>query len=700
MVLKLTPLALSICAIFIAKSSFADDVNLPSIQVSTEQNNANAYLQKNSSSATKTNTALQDTPQSVSVVSQGVLTDLGASRLIEALDVAGGVGRSNNFGAQGLTKYTTRGFSSGEFYRNGFPINRGYPAAPDSSNIDRVDVIRGPSSAMYGRSDPSGTFNIVSKQPLKENQTVVGIQGNQYGTYRGTLDTTGAINQDKSLTYRLNVAGEGGSTFRDDVHVKRYDISPVLQWQPTDQTKVTFEADFLRNQQPYDKGFTNYPGQNYPQFSAKTYFWQTGKDVNRLDSANDLYQFRVEHQLNSDWTLNFGAQYINGGIHGFGLEPRGFDQTTNNLLVGYSWRKLSWTDKDLQASLTGKFNLWGMQHTLLTGIEYEDYDYKARIDRNGRGANLSLNPLNPNYSQTLPTLINPFYNERENLTSYAAFIQDQVDLTAKLKALMSLRFEHYQQDHTTDEPTAWSKNTNTVLPRVGLSYAVTPEWSLYGNISTSFYPIHGENSNGQANDPEKGLVYELGSKWQLLDDKLSVQSAIYYTKKKNVLSAALNSQGETIYETIGAATSKGFELNLAGQITPAWKVIGGYAYTDAKITKDGNANNVGQPLDNIPKNSFNLLSIYEFQSKALSGLGVGINQKYISQRYGKNDDVYFKMKGYSVTDALAYYKVNDQLRFNLDVKNIFNKRYDESSYMLFSYPGEPRTVQLGATYRF
>ena len=698
--MKLNLLTMSILSVVLSQYAVAEDtITLPSITISAEQkNNPDAYLQKNSSSATRTQTAIQDTPQSVSVVSQGVLEDIGASRLLDALNVAGGVGISNNFGAQGLAKYTSRGFSSGEFFRNGFPINRGYPAIPDSSNIERIDVIRGPSSAMYGRSDPSGTFNIVTKQPEKERQTTIGLQGNNYGTYRGTLDTTGAINQDKTLTYRLNVAGEGGETFRDDVHVKRYDIAPVLQWQPTDQTKITFEADLLRNQQPYDKGFTHYPHQNYPQFDAKTYFWQTGKERNRLYSANDAYQFRVEHQLNDNWKLNVGAQYINGDVHGYALEPRGSDVDSNgNIPMGYSWRKLSWIDKDIQANITGHFNLWGLEHTLLTGIEYEDYDYKAVINRNASSANLSVNPFNPASNQTLPTL-NPFYTGRENLTSYAAFVQDQVDLTSRLKALMSLRVEHYKQDNTTNAK-FWKKNTDAVLPRFGLSYAMTPDWSVYGNISTSFLPIPGEFSQDQANNPEKGIVYELGSKWQLFDDQLSLQSAVYYTKKKDVLSQVVdNSALGYSYQTIGEAESKGFELNLAGQFTPSWKVLGGYSYTDAKVTKDPQLK--GRPLQNIPKNSFNVLSVYEFKSGTFSGLGLGVNQRYIGQRYGQNGTYYFKLKSYSVTDALAYYKVNDQLRFNLDVKNIFNKRYDESSYMLFSYPGEPRTFQFGATYRF
>ncbi|ELQ08729.1 TonB-dependent siderophore receptor, partial [Pseudomonas fluorescens BRIP34879] len=154
-------------------------------------------------------TSIHETPQSISVVPKDVVEDIGATRLQEALDYAGGVGRANNFGGQGLTSFTVRGFTTAEFYRNGFPINRGYPAMPDANTIERLEVLRGPATMLYGRGDPGGTFNVVSKQPLPERTVTLGSQLDDQGMKRGTLDASGPLDDDGRLAYRLNVVDEG-----------------------------------------------------------------------------------------------------------------------------------------------------------------------------------------------------------------------------------------------------------------------------------------------------------------------------------------------------------------------------------------------------------------------------------------------------------------------------------------------------------
>ena len=163
------------------------------------------YRATRSVSATRTDTPIHEIPQSISVVPGQVVEDIAATRLEDALDYAGGVERGNNFGGQGLTEFLVRGFSSQEFYRNGFAINRGYPNMPDAATIERIEVLRGPASMLYGRGDPGGTFNIVSKQPQVEQRTVLGTQFNTEGLRRGTLDTTGALDEQAEFTYRLNL---------------------------------------------------------------------------------------------------------------------------------------------------------------------------------------------------------------------------------------------------------------------------------------------------------------------------------------------------------------------------------------------------------------------------------------------------------------------------------------------------------------
>ncbi|WP_288420622.1 TonB-dependent siderophore receptor [uncultured Acinetobacter sp.] len=702
--LKLRILSLSIAQLCCISSAFADtdtsSTTLATIKIKAQQASDQTYKVDSSSSATRSEIALKDTPQSVSVVNQKVIEDIGATRLIEALDLAGGVSRANNFGGQGLTGFNVRGFTSGEFYRNGFPINRGYPNAPDSNTIERVDVLRGPSSSLYGRGDPGGTFNLISKTPKSEQQTTLGAQLNSEGLYRTTLDTTGTIPNAENIGYRLNVIAEGGDSYRDHVDSKRYGIAPVIQWQASDATKVTFEADILRNQHPLDRGQTRYAGQKSFNSSPETYLWETGKYNNRLYNDNNMTQLRVEHDLGNDWKLNTGVQYLNGKLHGYAVEANGIQNDGETLGRNYNYRELKWQDTDAQINLTGKFQFLGLANTLVTGLEYENYDYKSYIIRSsGDVGSYPINIYNPVLGQPLPELYRVTTHDRENLKTTAVFVQDQVDLNERLSALLGLRFEHYEHDYKNLLPNTanWNTSHNAFIPRLGLVYKASDDLSIYSNAAKSFKPNTGASRNGDGFDPEEGLAYELGFKWQALDNMLSIDSAIFYANKENVLT--LDPVDSAYKVAAGKVRSRGIELNIAGQLTPAWKIIGGYAYTDAEVTKD-NSLQKGTALANIPKDSFNLLNIYEFQDGPLQGLGLGINQKYIDKRAGQTANSTYTMKGYAVTDLVSYYQASPKLRINLDLKNLFDKVYDESAFNLYAYPGESLTVQLGMSYTF
>ncbi len=504
---------------------FASDQisTLPSITLQATgatEDTEKAYKVSSASSATRTNTSLKETPQAVTVVPKAVLKDIQATRLSEALDVAG-VGRANNFGGQGLTTFTSRGFTSGEYYRNGFPINRGYPNAPDSSTVERVEVLKGASSSLYGRGDPGGTFNVVSKTPQAERKTTLGLNVDEEGLYRGTVDTTGALTEDKSLTYRLNLMGENGDTYRDNVDTKRWNIAPVLQWTPSDATKLTLEADFLRNQHALDRGFTRYDGQQKTSFDSSDYWWESGKDRNRLYNNNDMLQFRIEHALNEAWKLNVGTQYLNGNLHGYAVEANGVKANTNGEVItrNYNWRNLDWIDKNFQANVVGNFNLFNLQHTFISGIELEDYDYKSYIIRSRDSFDLNINQ--PYNTQPLPELVNVTTNDREQLKSQAFFVQDQIRITDRLNTLIAMRFENYKQDYSNFvNNSSWSTDNNAFIPRVGLTYDLTDQLTVYSNISKSFKPNSGADRNNQGFDPEEGISYEIGSKYALLDNQI------------------------------------------------------------------------------------------------------------------------------------------------------------------------------------
>ncbi|CAH0192728.1 TonB-dependent siderophore receptor [Pseudomonas brassicacearum] len=658
------------------------------------------YHATRSASATRTDTAIHETPQSISVVSRDVVEDLGATRLQDALDYAGGVGRGNNFGGQGLTTFTVRGFTTGEFYRNGFPINRGYPNMPDANTIERLEVLRGPATMLYGRGDPGGTFNVVSKQPLAERTVTLGSQVSDQGMRRGTLDASGPLDEEGRLAYRLNVIGEGGDTFRDHVETERYGIAPVVSWQVNDTTRLTFEGDFMRNNAPLDRGLTHYAGQRGTA-SRDTFFGE--KDAGKLHNDNNMLQVRFEHMLNDDWTLAGGTQWLDGTLQGNAVEGNSIGADGRTLSRNFNYRKLEWTDRDTQLNLTGHFSTGGFEHTLLTGIEYEDYDYQSIIQRSsGAAGAYPIDIFDPVHGQPRPALTRKPTDDQENLKTFGVFVQDQVALTERLKLLAGARFERFEHQYESFVPQNppgsrnWDVTDSAVTPRLGVIYDLTDTVAVYANTARSFKPNSGASREGGGFKPEEGKSYEVGVKWEALDRQLSVDAAVYQIEKRNVLTT--DPVDSTFSVAAGEVRSRGFDLNVAGNLTPEWRVIGGYAYVDAEVTKDINIPS-GTRLLNVPKNTFSLLNVYEFQDGGLKGLGLGLGAKYVDERAGQTAANAFSMDSYTVVDLLGYYKVNERIRLNLDLKNLFDADYEEGAFgNVYAYPGAPRTVQAGISY--
>ena len=653
------------------------------------------YRATRSISATRTDTPLSEIPQSISVVPAQVLQDIGATRLEDALDYAGGVERGNNFGGQGLTEFLIRGFSSQEFYRNGFAVNRGYPNMPDANSIERIEVLRGPAAMLYGRGDPGGTFNIVSKQPQAQRRTVLGSQINSEGLHRGTLDTTGALDEHATFTYRLNLAAEGNDSFRDHVEGERYNVAPVLRWQLSDVTAITLEGDYLHNRHPLDRGVTRYANQQ-GKLPRERFLGE--ESAGKLTNENATTQLRIEHLLDDNWTLRGGVQYLDGELYGGAVENNGLAADGRTVGRNYSQRWLNWNDVNAQANAEGRFNTGGFAHTLLLGVEYDKFNYNSLIRRSAGGVgDFPLDLYDPVYGQPQPALTRTTTHDSERLESYAFYLQDQIELTTGLKAQLGARLERFEQSYVDKRPGAedWDQAHNAVSPRLGLIYDLSDELAVFANTSRSFKPNRGADRLGDAFDPEQGVAHEVGIKYDLPERNLSLTAALFHITKENVLTSDPLDSTRSI--AAGEVRSRGFDISLAGNITPQWRVIGGYAYVDAEVTESSSATMpVGTRLANVPRHSFNLLDTYEFASGPLAGLGLGVGMKYVGARQGATTNTAFDMDAYSVVDLLAYYPLSENVRLNLNLNNLFDEEYEERAWgTTWAYPGEPRTLQAG-----
>ncbi|MHA6492609.1 TonB-dependent siderophore receptor [Pseudomonas borbori] len=646
------------------------------------------YRATRSSSATKTDTPISETPQAISVVPAQVLDDLNTTRLDRALDFAGGVSRQNNFGGLTFLNYSVRGFTTGELYRNGFAINRGSYSAPDASGIERIEVLKGPAASLYGRGDPGGLVNIVSKKPQAEAFSQLKASAGSWDRYRSSLDVNTPLNDDGTLLSRVNLALEDNQSFRDHVGSDRQIVSPSLSWQLSPDTRLLLESEFSRTDTVFDRGIPAVDNQ-LGSVPRSTFLGEPNDGEIRND--NQLIQLSLEHYLNDFWKLRLANHYAQGTLQGNSSETSRLIGTEVSRF--YRQRDFEWNDSITQAELHGDLETGSWQHRLLIGVEYENYRNSQKYPQSATSLDYGLDIRDPVYGQPKPTITNPndFF---EHVESYSLNLQDQITFTDRLSGLVGVRLERFEQralNRSTQVSNEQRKEVAT--PRAGVLYQLTPQVGVFANASTSFKP-NSISSQGTVFKPEKGLGYETGLKLDLLDSRLGGTLALFHIDKENVLTADPNNPGDSI--AAGKARSQGLDLQFSGQLSDAVRVIGAYAYIDATVRED-NTLAEGSRLLGIPRHSGSLLGVYEFQHGRLRGSDIGAAFNYVGDRSGQAGSD-FELPAYTTVDLLAHYQASNDLRLGLNLNNVFNRKYYERSFNnVWVMPGDPRNLSLSLT---
>jgi len=656
------------------------------------------YQVTRSSSATKTDTPLIDVPQTAIPVSKQVLEDTGATTVETALDYVAGVAKGNNFGGLNLYEMNLRGLKTVNSAKNGFPANRRYDGTADAANTEQVDVLLGPAASMYGRGDPGGFVNVVTKKPFDENRTTLQGMTGSYDLYRGTLDSNIVLNEDKSLLARFNLALESRDSFRDHVSSDRRFFAPVLSWQANDRTRLVVEAEALEDERVFDRGVVTVNG----QFGAVpiTRFFGEPND-GRIKNDNYSMSGRLEHDIGDDWTLRAGLQSKTGSMYGFATEANTLNAATGVLTRRRALRDFNWNSHTAQLEALGHLESGSVKHTLLAGFEYERARASEHFYRSTAG---SINIYNPVYGQSnvTPGIFSDLLDVSD---TYAVYLQDQIELSEGWQLLLGARADWLEQefeDRATNRSAPQSRRGFS--PRAGLTYKVTPEVALYGSVARSFRPVMDSNTGfttaagGAPFKPEIGLGYETGVKADLFGKRMSVTAALFHSTKQNVL--ATNPADNTQQIQAGEVRSQGIDLNISGAITPEWRVIGGYAYTDAEVTEDTTLP-VGARLQNIPMHSLGLWTVYEFKSGTLKGLGFGGGVNTVSDRAVSATNDGILMPSYAKVDLLGFYKLTDSAKLSLNIYNLFDKEYYERAFgALRVVPGQPlsATATLSVTF--
>ena len=646
------------------------------------------YRAKRSSSATRTDTPISEIPQAISVVPAQVLDDLGSSRIDRALDFAGGVSRQNNFGGLTFLNYSVRGFTTGELYRNGFAINRGSYSSPDASAIERLEVLKGPAAALYGRGDPGGLVNIVTKRPQLEPFTQFKASAGRWDRYRSSLDVNTPLNEDGTLLSRVNLAVEDNGSFRDHVGNQRQIVNPTFSWQLSPDTLLMIDSEFSRTDSVFDRGI---PAVDGKMGAVKRSTFLGEPNDGKIRNDNQLLQVSLEHYLNDAWKLRLASHYSQGTLDGNSSEPSRLigDQVTRF----YRERSFEWNDSITQAELHGQFELAGWQHQTLLGLEYENYRNSQKYPQSVTGLGYGQDIYNPIYGQPKPPIVNP-NDFHEHTESYALNLQDQIAFNERWSGLLGVRLERFEQTALNRSSRVSNEQSKDVAtPRASVLYQLTPEVGVFANASMSFKP-NAIGAQGQVFKPEKGLGYETGLKLDLLDSRLGATVALFHIDKENVLTADPNNPGDSI--AAGKARSQGLDLQITGQLSEAVRVIGAYAYIDAEVTKD-NSIPEGSDLLGIARNSASLMSVYQFQSGALQGSELGAAITYVGDRSGQTGSD-FELPAYTTVDLLARWQASRDLSLGLNLNNLFDRKYYERSFNnVWVMPGDPRNLSVSLT---
>jgi iron complex outermembrane recepter protein len=622
-------------------------------------------------------------PISIQVVPREVLDDQQVIRLEDALKNVSGVYQAFNNGF-GETDFGLRGFRQLVVYEDGFRVPG--PGSQETAHLERVEVLKGPASALYGRIEPGGLIHQVTKRPRATASYALRQQFGSFELYRTTLDATGPLTKDDTLRYRLNIAHENANSFRDFVDREGLFVSPVVTWNIGARTQASVDYQYRFRENPSDQGIPIVNGRPAP-VPISRYYEEPG--ISAVETESHRAGFMWSHAFDERWVLHHRFKADRERVHGQRIEPgrvidgRTLTRTARDRMQE---RETYFTTLDL----TGEFTTGALKHRVLTGLDY----YNAQTVLRGGAivpyANIDL--FEPVYSGVRPVFpALPESTRRQDW--FGLYFQDHIDLLENLHVLGGGRYDWAgsEQSESAAGP-AGSAEDRAFSPRVGLVYQPTWWLGLYGSYTESFGASaqFGRSRTGEVFGPETATQYEAGLKADLLDGSVTATLAFYHLTKQGVLTPDPVDPDFSVQT--GEARSRGIELDVSGEPTLSLKLIASLAYTDTEITKS-NLGDQGNPLAAVPEWSGSLWAVHTRQEGPLRGLRVGAGIFAEDARPGDNAGT-FELPGYVRVDLLAGYEWtvgSTRLTAQINVENAFDQEYFRSPIFISAVPGAPRT---------
>lgn len=668
-------------------------VKVPEIvvkDVRERDDDATSYIAEEGSTATRTDTPLIRVPQSVGVVTQRVIEDQRAIRLEQALRNVSGVVIGLPEAGSNVDQAFCRGFPCGYFKNNLRNDNvQQVTQFRDIANIQRLEVLKGPSSVLYGRGEPGGIINIVTKQPQAERYNSIEQIFGSYNYYRTMVDSTGPLDKDKKFLYRINAAYENRQSYRDFLYLQRYFVAPTFTWLAGNNTTITVEGEYIHDKSNIDQGFPAI-GNRIAPLPRNRYL---GEPFDTANGREGRVSLRVNHRFNDSWHIE--SQFRADEARKFGAAAFSNSLLTDNRTLtrfffnpdfdssSYYWRN----------DLIGKVSTGAIKHKLLTGFE---------VGRQTTSFDFAFAPFGsidifaPVYNQTPvpdPPLTRASY---VFANSMAGYVQDEVEILDNLHILVGARGDYFYQHANVSNVDTKAENFG-FSPRIGVNYRPIPQVALYSNVTRSFQPVFDPfSAASNVFKPTTATQYEAGIKTEIVPGRLSSTLAVYRIDKRDV--PVIDPSNLFLRLQTGGQRSQGVELDLAAQLLPGWKVIATYAYTDARVTAD-TVIQVGNRLPLIARHTGSFWSTYDFQGGLLQGFGVGGGVFAVGERAGDINGS-FELPGYVRADAALYYRKQEvmprtNLIAQLNFQNLLNQEYFYGGFQTrgsAALPGAPLSV--------
>ncbi|TFB39844.1 TonB-dependent siderophore receptor [Pseudomonas sp. F01002] len=670
------------------------------------------YLATRTAAGTKTDTALVEAPRSISIATREQMDDRNVHSLDDAVRYMPGIVASSYGSDTRADWLRVRGFEPTQFL-DGLPLPKGVYANPkqETWNLDRLALLRGPASSVYGQTPPGGLLDMVSRRPSAESSNEIQVQYSSDNHRQINFASTGKIDDEGQFLYGLSGVVRDSGTQIDHVDNKRYNIAPSLTWNIDEDTKFTLLTQFTRD----DTGITS---QFLPVQGTKIHspLGKISHHKNLGDPDWEFYDrtyyalgYAFEHRLNDVWQFKQNLRYTKSDLSFQALTPGAYPFTQVDA-EGNVGRSSTSVDEDISQfavdnNFQGDFATGDIRHTLLIGLDHQrtNTHYTSIF-----GDGLTTNVNNPIYGQPIvrPPRSAAFYDYNQKTYQTGLYVQDQMALDQWRLTLggredwvhTGTRFFNKGDATNTERDKNFSGNA-------AISYVFDNGIVPYLSYAESFQPT--SNATASPTDsfkPTEGKQWELGIKYQPPGSSTLLTAAVYDLTQKNVSVTTTNSNGVSITSQTGEVKVKGLELEAVSDVTENLKVIAAYTLAKSEVQK---GNFKGNRLQLMPNQQASLWADYTWHNGVLDGFGIGAGARYTGNTYGDQGNTSLgKADAYTVFDAAVHYdlgRLDNSLKgasLALNATNLFDKDYISTCDSFYCYYGDQRSVVASATYKW